>query len=422
MPHQVNIGLAFCTPVPLTPGPLGPRLAPVTTQWHRARMALALPTNFFTIQVVVDGLEVGEARQQAVRAVLQHDPIPEFLFFLDYDVIPQFDAVQKLFLRARHFPKYDIFAGVYCAKSEIPEPLIYKGDGAGPYWDWRVGDLITDGVTGVHMGLTLIRSSLLKRMCDMSPGEPLFKTINEQIVNETGIHTRRGTEDLYFCNRAVNDFGARILVDTSVLAGHIDNSTGRIYGLPQDSRPGSTPWHPSNQTEEYKSERKALDIGAGGLRREWPGFRTYTTDIRSDVGADYVMDTRSLGLPDGHFDLVASSHHLEHIPRWEQEEAWREIYRITKPGGRIEHIVPNCAWAAAKILDGETDAHVMNVLYGAQEAHGYEREFNLHYFGYTPEVAKALAEAAGFESVSIETYKDHEELGYNLVIRGEKRS
>lgn len=118
--------------------------------------------------------------------------------------------------------------------------------------------------------------------------------------------------------------------------------------------------------------------------------------------------------------VVASSHHLEHIPRWEQEEAWREIYRITKPGGRIEHIVPNCAWAAAKIVDGETDEHVMNVLYGAQEAHGYEREFNLHYFGYTPEVARALAESAGFVDVTTETYKHREELGYNLIVRARK--
>ncbi|MGE3317647.1 MAG: hypothetical protein AB7O26_21255, partial [Planctomycetaceae bacterium] len=257
--HQVNIGLAFCTPIPFTPGPLGPRLAPVTAQWHRARMALVMPTNFFTFQIIVDGLEVGEARQRAVQAVLDHAPMPEFLFFLDYDVIPQYDAIQKLFLRARHFPKHDIFAGVYCAKTEIPEPLIYKGDGAGPCWDWSIGDLLTEGVTGVHMGLTLIRSSLLKRMAEAPGDEPLFKTVNVQTVDASGIHTKRGTEDLFFCNRAVGEFGARILVDTSVLAGHIDNSTGRVYGLPRDSKPGATPWHPTNQTDDYRAEKKALD-------------------------------------------------------------------------------------------------------------------------------------------------------------------
>ena len=72
MPHQVNIGLAICTPIPFAPGPLGPRLAPVTTEWHRARMGLVFPTNFAMFQIYCDGLEVGDARNEAVRAVL-HD-------------------------------------------------------------------------------------------------------------------------------------------------------------------------------------------------------------------------------------------------------------------------------------------------------------------------------------------------------------
>ena len=123
MPHQIQIGLAFCTPVPFVPGPNGPRLAPVTTEWHRSRMALVTPTNFNSFVIYCDGLEVGEARNLAVKAVLEHDPRPEFLFFLDFDVIPQYDALTKLLMRARHFPKHDIFAGVYCSKSSPPEQI-----------------------------------------------------------------------------------------------------------------------------------------------------------------------------------------------------------------------------------------------------------------------------------------------------------
>jgi len=420
MPHQVQIGLAFCTPIPFTPGPRGPRLAAVTTQWHRARMALVTPTNFNSFVIHADGMEVGEARNLAAQTVLAHQPRPEFLFFLDYDVLPQYDALTKLLMRARHFPGHDIFAGVYCSKSSPPEPLIYKGDGAGPFWDWTIGDLLTEGITGVHMGLTLIRTSLLARM-EQGEERPLFRTIDEQIVDEAGLHTRRGTEDLYFCRRAIEEAGARILVDTSVLAGHINNQTGEIFGLPRDSRPVlGARWLPSEGDGAPSDLKRALDLGAGTERRQWPGHETFTTDIRPDVGADYVMDSRALNLPDNHFDLVASSHHLEHIPRWEQEVVWREIFRVTKPGGSIEHVVPNCAWAAAKILDGQTDEHVMNVLYGAQEAHGYARELNLHYFGYTPEIARSLAETAGFIDVRIETYRDDPNLAYNLVIRGTK--
>lgn len=477
--HEIQIGLAFCTPIPYVRSPAGHlRLAPVTVEWHRARLALATPTNFNTITINVDGREVGAARCAAVELVLVHDPRPEFLFFLDYDVIPQFDALTKLLYRARCFPDHDIFAGVYCCKSSPPEPLLYKGDGAGPFWDWTVGDLLIEGITGVHMGLTLIRTSLFDKL-DSSDDNPLFKTLNEQSIDDTGLHTRRGTEDLWFCRRAIREAGARILVDTSVLAGHMNNGTGQMFGLPRDSGPVQRSWLGSKSSENGAAEttsedspdrddapplrpdeppmnrdkphfgrhklsvrqcepavrpcqpplrhfrppfRRALDLGAGGTRREWPGYTTSTTDIRGDAGADYCMDSRALNFPDNHFDLVASSHHLEHIPRWDQETVWKEIYRVTKPGGSIEHVVPNLEWAAAKIIDGDEDDHTMNVLYGAQEAHGYAREFNTHYFGYTPAISRELARFAGFEGVTIETHKEDPDLGYNLIIRGTKPS
>jgi predicted SAM-dependent methyltransferase len=213
--------------------------------------------------------------------------------------------------------------------------------------------------------------------------------------------------------------GAKIIVDTSVLAGHVDKKNGITWGLPDDSPPVQrAKWLGGKDKEE--DLLLALDLGAGGIRRQWMGYRTYTTDIRADSKPDYVQDTRWLNLPDGHFDLVASSHHLEHIPRWEQERVWGEVFRVCKPVGAIEHTVPSLEWAAAKIADGQADEHVFNVLYGAQESHGYERQFNLHYFGYTKEVARALAEGAGFVNVTCTDWTDTPELGYNLVIRGTK--
>ena len=72
------------------------------------------------------------------------------------------------------------------------------------------------------------------------------------------------------------------------------------------------------------------------------------------------------------------------------------------------------------MMAGEADMHVFNVLYGAQESQGYERDLNVHYFGYTPAVARAMAELAGLEDVEIETFKDSPDLNYNMIIRGVK--
>jgi SAM-dependent methyltransferase len=411
----------ICTPMPRIKG----RLERITVEWHRARMALALPTGFAFSEMAVDGLEVGEARTKAAEYVVKLDPQPEFLFFLDYDVIPAFDALTKLFYRARTWPDYDIIAGIYCSKGSPPEPLIYKDPGNGCFWDWAIGDVLHDGIHGVHMGLTLIRVSLFEKMMAAMDDEPLFYTANRREFKDGKLKTETGTEDLHFCDRAIKHCGAKILVDTSVLAGHINNETGVIYGLPIDSTPVMRcPWmkkHETNGHGDAKDLLKALDLGAGSNRRMWDGYETITTDIREDVGADFVMDSRLLNLPDDYVDLVATSHHLEHIPRWEQEQVWKEMARVLKPGGRMEHVIPNLRWAAWKVANCEEDGDTFNVLYGSQEEmFDGPRQFNTHYFGYSPQIAKTMAESVGMEAVQVRTYEDDDSLGYNMVLTARK--
>jgi predicted SAM-dependent methyltransferase len=302
--------------------------------------------------------------------------------------------------------------------------LIYKDNGLGPFWDWTVGDLLTEGITGVHMGLTLIRMSLLDKM---DSSEPLFLTRRGAKTKAAGVSSFSGTEDLYFCDRAIKEAGAKILVDTSVLAGHINNASGQIFGLPEDSPPMRGAWwmkKPSSNgddKEEEKPKKRALDIGAGTNKRTWEGYEAETTDIREGVGATYTMDTRWLNLPDDSYDLVASCHHLEHIPRADQEKVWSEMFRITKPGGTCEHVIPNLEWAGRKLAEGSVDANVMNVLYGAQEFHGENgNEWNTHFFGYTPDLARSLATQAGYTEIETESWLENDDLGYNLIIRGKK--
>lgn len=412
--HIIDIGIAFCTPIPLINQNGVVRLSDVSIQWHRSRCAIGCPTNIRTYEIAADGMEVGAAREDCVKRVLKIDPRPEFIFFLDYDVIPKHDCLQKLLYRARSFPDHDIFAGVYCTKSQTPEPLLYKCNGQGPFWDWAVGDLVFD-LASVGMGCTLIRTSLFDRV-----SSPWFVTENWKRETAAGsLETYRGTEDIFFCSKAHEEADVKIMADTSVLCGHQHKETGTIYGLPRDSPPIKRSFW--MDPEQKESDTKiALDIGAGATRRRWPGHVTKTTDIRPDTDADYVQDSLNLNIPDNSIDLVASSHHLEHFGRWDQETLWSSMYRILKPGGTMEHIVPNVQWAASHIADGRIDEHVMNVLYGAQEAHGYERELNTHFFGYTPEIARALAESCGLINVVVKTYKNDESLGYNMVITGEK--
>lgn len=485
--HNARICFAICTPMAKVTGPSGHLMYDsICPEWHRARMGMSIPTNINMFEVIADGMEVGDARSKAAAQVLGHKPVPEFLFFLDSDVVIPHDAFTKLLYNARCHPEYDIYAGVYVCKTNPPDPLIYGDHGMGAIWDFAVGDLLMgDKVKSCHMGLTLIRSSIFQKLKDQGlvhgdgtdqEDEPFFKTINDsQVVNGQRL-LRRGTEDIYFCDKVIKA-GGKIFVNTGVLAAHYDRHTGTMFGLPVDKSNNPfrrAKWMKDDNGEtqdrndakekiyegpcecvrplapdatEFPEEyvqldnntlcvekckdckgtgkvtrpfRIALDIGAGGTRKEWPGYTTYTTDIRGDTKPDYIQDSRDLTLPHDHFDLVASSHHLEHLGRWEQEKVWGEIFKITKPGGKIEHVVPNVHWAAAKIMSDELDEHAMNVLYGAQEAHGYERIYNTHFFGYTHIIGKALAESVGFVDVTTEDWRQNPHLGYNLIIRGRK--
>lgn len=454
-PHQ-RIGIAVCSPNRKVILPSGEEmLETITVEWHRRRTALSFPTNTVMIELFADGMEVGEAKSGAAERCLTHTPQPEFLFLLDNDVLADWDALTKLYAHARWRPDHDIFAGVYCCKFQNPaDPLIYAGDGAGGFWDWAVGDILTTeghGITSVHSGLTLIRTSLFRRIREASIDDPFFFTQEKEQWRVNGaLRSKQGTEDIWFCNLA-RKIGAKILVDTSVLAGHIDKNRGITYGLHPKSPPVKrAKWLTGDDKKEATHEHDstcscviehtaradckecdgtgkirtklllALDLGAGGTRREWSGYKTYTLDIRPDAKPDYCQDSRQLNFPDGHWDMVCSSHHLEHIGRWDQEQVWKEMVRVLKPGGTMEHIVPSVEWAARKIGEGEVDEHVVNVLYGAQEVHGYAREWNLHYFGYTKAVAKALAEQSGLVEVEMEDWRDQPGLGYNLVIRARK--
>lgn len=423
-PH-CKVGIAVCSPHRKIRTSTGEWiLDTVTVEWQRRRAALSFPTNTVAIEFFADGMEIGAARDGVVRRCLEHKPQPEFVFFLDDDVLPDYDALTKLYAHAKWRPNHDIFCGVYCCKYQSPaDPLIYAGDGNGGFWDWAIGDILTTethGITSCHMGLTLIRTSLFQRMLSFGI-EPFFKTTEDtkERVNGT-LRSWQGTEDIWFCSQAAK-VGAKILVDTSVLAGHIDKQRGVTYGLHPDSPPVTrAKWLTKKDQAEAKDLKLALDLGAGGHRREWDGYKTYTLDIRPDAKPDYCQDTRQLNFPDAHWDFITSSHHLEHLGRWDQEKVWQEMARVLKPGGRMEHIVPSIEWAARKIDEHEVDKATMDVLYGAQESHGYGRDFNTHYFGYTKAIAHALAEQAGLVDVECKDWRDDPALGYNLVVTATK--
>ena len=86
---------------------------------------------------------------------------------------------------------------------------------------------------------------------------------------------------------------------------------------------------------------KKLEIGPGPkkLGNDW-----ITADCRP--GSDYLFFWGIDRLPceDGTFDLIYSSHCLEHVPWFNTKHAIAEVFRLLKPGGTFRVHVPNFAF------------------------------------------------------------------------------
>lgn len=236
---QRNCQLVISTPICIVPNGIGgTRLEHLSPQWHRARQKLQIPYGYNAAEVAVDGYEVGEARNLVVQKAIEAGA--EFVFFIDSDVLVPPNAFKQLMYRLKvTHPEYDIAAGVYCVKEHPTIPIIYRQWGEGPWWDWKLGDVIAP-VVGVPMGCTLLRLKYFERMPkdlpwfkthDLSDGNPLDNSTDGLEVCGTV------TEDLWHCKLAVERAGVKILVDGSVICGHQNRDTGEIFNLPPDCPP-----------------------------------------------------------------------------------------------------------------------------------------------------------------------------------------
>lgn len=90
--------------------------------------------------------------------------------------------------------------------------------------------------------------------------------------------------------------------------------------------------------EDFQSNKPIkLDLGSGGKGKDG----CYSIDLVELKGVDIVADLNKPldDIPDNSTEYIYSRHALEHVN--ELLQLMKEIYRITKPGGKIEIIVPH---------------------------------------------------------------------------------
>lgn len=96
-------------------------------------------------------------------------------------------------------------------------------------------------------------------------------------------------------------------------------------------------------------EKRFLEIGPG--KKRIPGFETLNLgkNERTEGNADHVGDARSLPFDNNTFDIVYSSHCIEHVPWYQINSTIKEWARVLKTSGRLEVWTVN-GYAIAKVL------------------------------------------------------------------------
>jgi SAM-dependent methyltransferase len=384
MGEPVKVGVGITLGIPTYGRPL-------CMEWANAYKQLSTPINYNMRFGQVWHMQIAEARNAIVKMALEQNS--RYLFFLGDDVVVPGHTLRKLIYRMENMDELGVIGGIYCSKVDPPSPLVFRGNGEGSYWKWKVGELFE--VTGLGMDATLIRCSVFNEM-----EEPWFKTVSDDDFEEGISNAEAWTEDLYFCKRVLEETDYKIYADASVMCEHWDAANRKKYVLPHDSYP----------MQRVENPKKMVDLGCGKTVWEFEGEGTpLRVDIREEVNPDFRCDIKDTPFADGQFEVVFSSHVLEHNSRSEVDVALKEWTRILADGGELRLVVPNLEWAAKNVLDGKLDFNTLNVLYGQQD---YKENF--HKMGFTPKSLRKLLENHGLEVV--EENLD----GFHLLMRALK--
>lgn len=350
---------------------------PLVPEWALAFHAIHPPMDYNVEYTMIRGQKVDAARNMLAKAAL--DKNAKYLFFIDEDVTPPGHALRQLIYHLEHWPKAAVAAGIYCHKSTPQMPMVFRGNGTGPYWDWHIGEVFD--CSGVGMGCALIRVDVFKTL-----EEPWFKTIDTIDLYLEGVPAgEMWTEDLYFCDK-ITKAGWKILADGGLLPDHWDAKTHTAYNLPPTAKPFRRPGVETGK-------KKIVDLGCGEPENSYKTEEgtVLRVDIRDSVQPDFRCDISRTPFATGEFDIVFSSHVLEHFSRKEVPAVLDEWVRVMNPDGELRIVLPNLEWAAQHIMNKEIDNDVLNVLYGAQS---YDENF--HKCGFTPRMIEQLLVERGF--------------------------
>lgn len=229
-----------------------PTRGSVRIEWCHHRYGQVIPVNWEASNFDLNTFALGYWIDDAYNLIVNHalGLGVEWVLFIEDDVLIPFDTFKRMaqYMEDGSIP---VVSGLYSAKSNPPEPLLFRGRGNGCFKDWTLGDKVW--VDGVPMGCLLVHMSIFKWMADhvesykLPSGETVAKIfITPRFIDwdkKTLTYRRmEGTQDLYFfdrlmqqdvlkkCGFSMPDEQYQFLCDTEIQCLHIDPN-GLVYPI-----------------------------------------------------------------------------------------------------------------------------------------------------------------------------------------------
>jgi hypothetical protein len=181
---------------------------------------LARPMNQKVIgPIFMEGMEVGEAYNQAIKMILENEDLKTYKFILtiEEDNAPPADGLLKLY---ESIDDYDAVGGLYWTKGENGQPMCYGNPDEVPLNfvpQIPQPETITP-CNGLGQGFTLFRTKMFQD--ERFEYGKWFVT-----VQEAG---KAYTQDLWFFQKA-RELGYKFACDSRVKVGHYDHANQLMW-------------------------------------------------------------------------------------------------------------------------------------------------------------------------------------------------
>jgi len=211
--NGLTIALTFCD-------------RPVMPEWAVAFACQSYPSGISREVIVAKNLGLSQDwLEKVVTSARKKNS--KYIWLLHDDVEPPFFATRKLIYDLEQNDQVMVAAGIYCLKGLPTEPFVYRGDGEGAFWHWKVGDVFECDAIGD--GCMMIKTEIFDKI-----EKPWFHFEKSRMQGNDTIGDVG--EDFFFC-RKVRAAGFKILADGEVVCPHWDVENKCAYGLPRDSYP-----------------------------------------------------------------------------------------------------------------------------------------------------------------------------------------